>query len=96
VREKVRETLTETNIQLPVTLMDIQNHYMNAGNDIYTAKAASVAQFNILIRQQILARATRDYYDWMLVGVMCVIMMLLLLPQIQHVLLRLRKGNIPY
>ncbi|WP_249413603.1 MFS transporter [Chryseobacterium indologenes] len=96
VREKARETLTETNIQLPVTLMDIQNHYMNAGNDMYTAKAASVAQFNILIRQQILARATRDYYDWMLVGVMCVIMMLLLLPQIQQVLLRLRKGNIPY
>lgn len=96
VREKVRETLTETNIQLPVTLMDIQNHYMNAGNDIYTAKAASANHFNVLVRQQILARATRDYYDLMLLGVMCVIMMLVLFPQIQHVILRLRKGNIPY
>ncbi|WP_330746049.1 MFS transporter [Chryseobacterium sp. CP-77] len=96
VREKFRETLTETNTQLPVSLMDIQNQYMNAGNDVYTAKAASAAQFNALIRQQVLARATRDYYDWMLLGIVCVMIMLLLFPKIQQVLLRLRKGNIPY
>lgn len=96
VREKLRETLTETNAQLPLSLTDIQNQYMNAGNDVYTAKAASAAQFNALIRQQILARATRDYYDWMLLGIMGVIIMLLLFPKIQQVLLRIRKGNIPY
>ncbi|KFF02558.1 hypothetical protein IX38_13225 [Chryseobacterium luteum] len=44
-----------------------------------------------LIAQQTLARATRDYYDLMLVGVGCIILILLLLPQIQKVVLRLRK-----
>ncbi len=96
VREKVREALTETNPQLPATLLDIQNQYMNVGNDIYTSKAISTGYFNQMVGHQILARATRDYYDWMLTGVIFVIVVLLLLPQIQHVVLRLRKGNIPY
>lgn len=96
VREKVRETLVEINPQFPVTLMDIQNKYMNAGSDIYTAKGVAGMYFNQLVGQQIMARAARDYYDLMLVGVVCVIVMLLLLPQIQHVVLRLKKGNIPY
>ncbi|SFN78380.1 Major Facilitator Superfamily protein [Chryseobacterium oleae] len=96
VREKLRETVTETNAQLPATLLDIQNQYINAGNDIYTAKGASKEYFNQMVGQQIFARATRDYYDLMLVGVVCVILILLLLPQIQNVVLRLRKGNIPY
>lgn len=96
VREKVREALTETNPQLPVTLLDIQNQYMNAGSDMYTSKTASTGYFNQMVGHQILARATRDYYDWMLTGVILVIAVLLLLPQIQHVVLRLRKGNIPY
>ncbi|MDQ0109187.1 MFS family permease [Chitinophaga terrae (ex Kim and Jung 2007)] len=95
-REKVRETLTEANPQLPVTMLDIQNQYMNAGSDIYTAKGVAGGYFNQLVGRQILARATRDYYDWMLVGVVGVILVLLLLPQIQNVVLRLRKGNIPY
>ncbi|ETZ23041.1 hypothetical protein [Pedobacter sp. V48] len=49
VREKLRETITETNPQLSVTLLDIQNNYINAGSDIYTAKGASVAHFNKLV-----------------------------------------------
>lgn len=96
VREKVRETLVEINPQLPVTLMDIQNKYMDAGSDIYTAKGVSGAYFNRQVGQQIMARTTQYYYDLMLVGVVCVIVMLLLLPQIQQVVLRLKKGNIPY
>jgi hypothetical protein len=96
VREKIRETLTETNPQLPVTLLDIQNQYMNAGNDGYIAKGVSGGYFNQFVGQQILARATRDYYDLMLLGVVCIIVILLLFPQIQQVILRLMKGNIPY
>ena len=96
VREKVRETLTETNPQLFVTLLDIQNTYTNAGSDIYTAKGVSGAYFNKLAGQQILARATRDYYDFMLVGLVVIIAILLFSPQIQKVVLRLRKGIIPY
>ena len=96
VREKVRETLTETNPQLPVTLLDIQNKYINAGSDIYTAKDASGVYFNKLVGQQIWARATRDYYDLMLLGVVVVIVILLISPQIQKVVLRIRKGTIPY
>ncbi|MBB5638302.1 hypothetical protein HDE68_004231 [Pedobacter cryoconitis] len=96
VREKIRETLTETNPQLPLTLLDIQNKYRNAGNDIYTAKEASGAYFNKLVGQQILARATRDYYDLMLAGLVFIIAILIFSPQIQKVILRLRKGIIPY
>ena len=96
VREKVRETLTEINPQLPVTLMDIQNEYLNSGSDSYTAKAASAGQFNKLVGEQIFARATRDYYDFMLVGLLIVIALLLVLPQIQKVTLRLKKGAVPY
>lgn len=96
VREKVRETLTETNPQLPITLLDIQNKYINAGSDTYTAKGVSGAYFNNLVGQQILARATRDYYGLMLMGLIFVIVLLLLLPQIQKVVLRLKKQTIPY
>jgi len=95
-REKIRESLTETNPQLQATLLDIQNQYMNAGSDVYTSKAVSTGYFNQMVGHQILARATRDYYDLMLTGVIFVIVILLLLPQIQNVVLRLRKGNIPY
>lgn len=96
VREKVRETLTDTNPQLPVTLLDIQNQYMNVGNDIYMSKSLSIDYLNQMIGHQILARATRDYYDLMLIGVILVIVILLLLPQMKNVILKLRKGNIPY
>ncbi|MDF2931079.1 MAG: transporter [Chryseobacterium sp.] len=96
VREKVREALTETNPQLSSTLLDIQNQYINAGNDFYTSKTASTGYFNQMIGHQILAHATRDYYDWMLTGVIFVIVILLFLPQIRQVVLRLGKGNIPY
>ncbi|BAP31336.1 uncharacterized protein CHSO_2299 [Chryseobacterium sp. StRB126] len=96
VREKFRETITETNQQLPVTLLDIQNQYMNAGSDMYTSKTGSAGYFNQMISHQILARGTRDYYDLMLIGVIFVIVILLLTPQIQNVILKLRKSSIPY
>ncbi len=96
IREKLRETLTDINPQLPVSLLGIQNQYINAGNDSYTAKGAAGAYFNKLVGQQILARATRDYYDLMLTGVVFILVILLFLPQIQKVVLRLRKGIIPY
>jgi hypothetical protein len=96
VREKVRESLTETSAQLPVTLLNIQNQYINSGSDMYTSKTVSSGYFNQMIGQQILARAIRDYCDLMLTGLIFVIIILLLLPQIQHVVLRLRKGNVPY
>ncbi|WP_313384679.1 MFS transporter [Chishuiella sp.] len=96
VREKVRETLTETNPQLPVTLIDIQNQYTNAGSDIYNSKVESSSYFNQMVSHQVLACATRDYYNLMLVGIICIILIILLLPQIKNVILRLRKNNIPY
>ncbi|RAJ08360.1 DHA2 family multidrug resistance protein [Chitinophaga skermanii] len=96
VREKLRASLTETNPQLAITMQDIQNQYVHAGNDMYTAKAAAGTYFNKLVSQQILARATRDYYDVMLIGVMSVIIILLFLPKLQKVLVRLKKGTIPY
>ncbi|WP_288638005.1 MULTISPECIES: hypothetical protein [Sphingobacterium] len=96
VREKVRESLTETNPQLPVTLLDIQAQYANAGSDIYTSKIVSSGYLNQMVGQQILARAIREYYDLMLTGLIFVILILVLLPQIQHVVLKLRKGNVPY
>jgi len=96
VREKLRETLTETNAQLPLSLLDIQQQYSNAGSDSYTAKGISEIYFNKFIGQQIVARATRDYYDFMLMGLVIVIVMLLFLPQLQKVVLRLKKGTIPY
>jgi hypothetical protein len=96
VREKFRETITETNQQLPVTLLGIQNQYMNAGNDIYTSKTVSTGYFNQMVSHQILSRATRDYYDLMLAGIIFVMVILLLMPQLQHIFLKLRKSNIPY
>lgn len=96
VREKVGETLTETNPQLTITLLDIQNKYINAGSDIYTTKGASGVYFNKWVSQQIVARATRDYYDLMLMGIVVIIVILLFLPKIQKVVLRLKKGTIPY
>lgn len=96
VREKVRETINEINPQFSATVQDAYQTYMNAGNDIYTAKYASSEYINELVKEQILARATRDYYDFMLIGVICVIGLLLVFPHIQNVVLKLRKGQIPY
>lgn len=96
IREKVRETLIETSAQLPVTLLDIQNTYLQAGHDIATAKTATDSYFNRFLAQQILARATRDYYSLLLVVLILVIIILLCLPQVQKVVLRIKKGNIPY
>ncbi|SHK50309.1 MFS transporter, partial [Epilithonimonas mollis] len=96
VREKVRETITETNPQLPVTLLDIQKQYATTGNDLYTSKTISAAYFNKMVVQQILARATRDYYTLMLIGVILVIIILIILPQIKKVSLKLKKNQMPY
>ncbi|MFZ4928439.1 MFS transporter [Chryseobacterium sp. Mn2064] len=96
VREKIRESMNDTNPQLSLRLQDAYLTYMNTGNDMYTAKSSSAGYINNLVKEQILARATRDYYDWMLTGVLCVIILLLILPHIQGVVLKLRKGQIPY
>lgn len=76
--------------------MDIQNEYATAGNDMYAAKALSASYLNKMVGQQILARATRDYYNLMLIGVILVIVMLILLPKIKKVALKLKKEHIPY
>lgn len=96
VREKVRETLIDTNPQLPVTLQNLHQMYAIGGNDSYTAKGASNSYFNLFVKEQVLARATRDYYNWMLLGVVCIIIIVLISPRIQNVVLKLRKGNVPY
>jgi DHA2 family multidrug resistance protein len=96
VREKVRESVNQTNPQLSQTLQQIQNAYLNAGNDLYTSKSISDGYLNTLIKQQILARSTRDYYDIMLIGLMCLIVILILLPTIQNAAVKLRKSNLPY
>jgi len=94
--EKVREAITETNPQLSLALQNIQNTYQNAGNDMYTSKGGSNAYFNNLVKEQILARATRDYYDIMLTGIIVVIIILFFLPNIKNVVLKLTRGNVPY
>ncbi|CAM3449569.1 MFS transporter [Sphingobacterium prati] len=96
IREKLRETLIETNPLIPSVWQDIQNTYINAGNDMYVAKNASDFLFNKLIKQQLFARAVRDYYDVMFIILLCVIITLLLAPRIRNVVLKLRKDNIPY
>ncbi|TZG00330.1 MFS transporter (plasmid) [Chryseobacterium panacisoli] len=96
VREKIRETLIETNPQFSVSLQNVYQTYLNAGNDSYAAMNSSAGYIDNLVKEQIVARATRDYYDLMLLGVLCVIVILLLLPQIQNVVLKLKKGQVPY
>lgn len=96
VREKIRESVTEINPQLPFTLMDIQNQYAMAGNDMYTSKVLSTTYLNKMVGQQILARATRDYYILMLIGVISVIVILIIVPQIKKVSLKLKKNQMPY
>lgn len=96
VREKVRESITEINPQLPVTLLDIQNQFATTGNDMYTSKAISTGYFNKMVGQQILARATRDYYNLMLIGIILVIFILIISPQIKKVSLKLKKNQVPY
>ncbi|MBT2619716.1 MFS transporter [Chryseobacterium sp. ISL-6] len=94
--DKVRESITEINPQLSLTLKNIQQAYLNAGNDIYTSKGASNAYLNYFIKEQILIHSTKDYYDVMLVGLLVVIVILIFLPGIQNIVLKLRKGSIPY
>jgi len=96
VREKLSEALTEINPQLPATLFDIQEQYLRVGTDQYSAKGISATHFNAFVREQILARATQNYYDWMLLGIVFVILLIITLPQLQQVVIRLRKGNIPF
>lgn len=95
-REKVRETFMETNEQIPMTLSNIQDLYILGGNDIFTAQRFSRSHLNTIVNQQILARATRDYYDLMLMMVVCVILLLIICPKIQSTIIRLTRRNIPY
>lgn len=78
VREKLRESVTELNPQLPVALADIQNQYMTTGHDLYTSKTMSAVYLNKMMAQQVLARATRDYYNLMLIGILSVIVILII------------------
>lgn len=94
VREKVREAVNEINPQLPLALQNIQNTYQNAGNDVYTLNGASTVYLNKLIKE--LARATRDYYDFMPAGIIVVIVILIFSPKIENVVLKLTRGNVPY
>ncbi len=96
VREKIREAVNDTNPQLSITLQNIQQTYEITGNDLKSSSGASTTYLNNLIKEQIIARATRDYYDLMLVGVIVVIIILIFLPKIQKVVLKLRGGNVPY
>ncbi|WP_433811325.1 MFS transporter [Flavobacterium johnsoniae] len=96
VKEKLREAVTQTNPQLALTLQDIQSQYLNAGGDAYVSKTMADGYSNQMTAHQILARAVRDYYDWMLAGLIIMIVLLLLLPHIQNVVLKLKKSNIPY
>jgi len=96
VKDKLREAVTQTNPKLALTLQDIQSQYLNAGGDAYVSKTMADGYFNQMTAHQILARAVRDYYDWMLTGLIITIVLLLLLPHIQNVVLKLRKSNIPY
>lgn len=96
VRDKLSVSVTETNPQLSLTLQNIQNAYLNTGNDVNTVKGASNAYFNNLIKEQILTRSTRDYYDIMLMGLVGLIVILIFASPIQNVVLKLRKGNVPY
>ncbi|ASK29034.1 hypothetical protein CEY12_02445 [Chryseobacterium sp. T16E-39] len=94
--DRVRESLTETNPQLSLTLQNIQQVYLTAGNDLYVSKGASNAYLNYFVKQQILIRSTKDYYDIMLAGILIVILILICLPGIQNIVLKLRKGSVPY
>lgn len=96
VRYKVMESVSETNPQLSLTIQNIQNAYLSSGVDANTVKGASNAYLNNLIKEQILARSIRDYYDIMLIGLLCLILTLIFATPIQNVVLKLRKGNIPY
>lgn len=77
VRERTREVLTEINPQLSNTLISFQNKYNSAGSDLYTVKTMTGGDFNQFIGLQILSRATRYYYDWMLVGIIVTILLLM-------------------
>jgi len=95
VREKVRETITEINPHLPGVLLDIQNEYATTGNDLYTSKALSTSYLNKMVGRQVLARATRDYYNLMLIGVILVIVILIIFPQVKKLTFKLKKDHIP-
>lgn len=96
VYEKVRESMNELNPQLDLTLQNIQNAYINQGSDFIAGKNASGMYLKTLIREQILARSIRDYYEIMLVSVIVVIILLILTPGLNKVIIRLRKGSLPY
>lgn len=96
VQDQVRHAVNQINPQLPLALQQIEQTYQNAGNDGVKSQVAANAFFNTMLKEQILARASRDYYDLMLTGVVLVIIMLIFLPKMQQVVLRLTKFNVPY
>ncbi|WP_090555153.1 MFS transporter [Pedobacter hartonius] len=96
VRKKVNESVDEINVKLSGTLKGINQIYLHGGKDIYITKDTSGGYLNKLIKAQIFARATHDYYDWMFISVVCVMGGILIFPQIKNVILKLKRGSIPY
>jgi MFS family permease len=96
IREKLRESLNETNPQLGRTVSGIQESYSVFGNDPHTGNSGSSAYLDQLVGKQIIARSIRDYYDVMLVGLVVLILLLLWMPGIRRIVLRLRGGAVPY
>jgi MFS family permease len=96
IREKLRESLTETNPQLERTLRGIQEDYNVFGNDPHIGNSGASAYLDQLLRKQIVARSIRDYHDIMLIGLVVLILLLLFMPGIRRIVLRLRGGTVPY
>ncbi|MEN5193485.1 MFS transporter [Sphingobacterium faecium] len=94
--EKVRESITEINPQLDLTLQNIQNSLIIQGSDAVSGNNTSDKYLSGLIHKQILSHSIRDYYDLMLVALVIVIMILILVPDIHHVIVRLRRRILPY
>lgn len=94
--EKFRESITEINPQLNLTLENIQHTFTSQGNDGASGKAVSEVYFKKFMHDQLLSHSTRDYYDFMLLLLIIFILILIFIPGINKVLVRLRKGTIPY
>lgn len=95
VREKVREMVTVINPQVSRTINSLQQAYAYAGNDVLRENAGSSAHLNKLLAQQILARSVKDYFDYMLIACIILIILLVLSSGMSSVVLRLRRGTIP-
>ncbi|SDG25949.1 MFS transporter [Epilithonimonas hungarica] len=95
INEKIRESVTETNPQLERALIGIEQTLVNNGGGINSGHISS-AYLKNYIHTEVLSRSIRDYYDFMLVLLVTFIAILIAVPGINKVVLRLRKGSVPY